>query len=137
MSAIGSVLLLMGCTNSDAKKPPLYSVSEAFLRARATKTVAPQFPMGCVLTAHLSVGVVQISFDEKGGVQAVDVVEAPCSQASVSLKTAISQWQFAFDFPPKKAIVRGKLTFYFQIDANGRGRVTAPESTQLWGDVET
>ncbi len=73
--------------------------------------------------------VVELQYDPKGDVVNTSVLEAPSRSIGESVIAALKQWKFV---PSKKQdgtpiSVRGKLTFYFEIDKDGNGRVQNPK----------
>jgi TonB family protein len=104
-------------------------VGEDGMRKSASKTVMPTYPEEAVKKREQGVAVIELVYDAKGDVVSTDVLEAPSKSIGDSVVRALKQWKFV---PSKKedgtpVSVRGKLTFYFEIDKEGNGRVQNPK----------
>jgi hypothetical protein len=70
-----------------------------------------------------------VQYDGKGDVTKVSILEAPADTIGDTVTQALKQWKFV----PSKRMdgtpvnIRGKLTFYFEIDKDGKGRVENPK----------
>ena len=72
---------------------------------------------------------VELQYDAKGDVVNTAVLETPSKSVGDAVVIAVKQWKFV---PSKKTdgtavSVRGKLTFYFEIDKEGKGLVQNPK----------
>lgn len=104
-------------------------VGEDGMRKSAAKTVLPSYPEEALKKRQHGVAVVELEYDAKGDVVSSFVLEAPSKSIGDAVVTAVKQWKFV---PSKKqdgtpVSVRGKLTFYFEIDQEGKGRVQNPK----------
>lgn len=104
-------------------------VGEDGMRKSASKTVMPLYPEEALKKREQGVTVVEVQYDSKGDVVSTSVLEAPSKSIGDAAVTAIKQWKFV---PSKKqdgtpVSVRGKLTFYFEIDKDGKGMVQNPK----------
>lgn len=104
-------------------------VGEDGMRKSASKTVMPSYPDEALKKRQQGVAVVEVEYDAKGDVVSSSIVEAPAKSIGDAVISAVRQWKFV---PSKKqdgtpVSVRGKLTFYFEIDKEGKGRVQNPK----------
>jgi TonB family protein len=104
-------------------------VGEDGMRKSASKIVMPSYPNEALKKREQGVAVVELEYDAKGEVVNTTVLETPSKSIGEAVVRAIKQWKFA---PSKKqdgtpVSVRGKLTFYFEIDKEGNGRVQNPK----------
>jgi len=104
-------------------------VNEDGMRKSASRTVMPLYPEDAIKKREQGVAVVEVQYDAKGDVVNTAVVEAPSRSIADAMLTAVKQWKFV---PSKKedgtpVSVRGKLTFYFEIDKEGKGVVKNPK----------
>jgi len=104
-------------------------VGEDGMRKSAYKTVMPSYPEEALKKRQQGVAVVELQYDAKGDVVSTSVLEAPSKSIGDAVVVALKQWKFV---PSKKedgtpVSVRGKLTFYFEIDKEGNGRVQNPK----------
>jgi TonB family protein len=104
-------------------------VGEDGMRKSASKTVMPSYPEDAVKKRQQGVAVVELEYDPKGDVVSSFILEAPSKSIGDAVVSAVKQWKFV---PSKKqdgtpVSVRGKLTFYFEIDKQGNGRVQNPK----------
>ncbi len=104
-------------------------VGEDGMRKSASKTVMPSYPEEALKKRQQGVAVVELQYDAKGDVVSTSVLEAPSKSIGDSVVIALTQWKFV---PSKKrdgtpVSVRGKLTFYFEIDNEGNGLVQNPK----------
>jgi TonB family protein len=119
------------------KLPPMESeqnelpirVGEDGMRKSASKTVMPSYPEDALKRRQQGVAVVELEYDPKGDVVSSYILEAPSKSIGAAVVSATKQWKFV---PSKKqdgtpVSVRGKLTFYFEIDKEGNGRVQNPK----------
>ena len=105
------------------------SVGEDGMRKSASKTVMPSYPEDALKKRQQGVAVVELQYDAKGDVVKTSVLEAPSKSIGDAVVVALKQWKFV---PSKKQdgtpiSVRGKLTFYFEIDKEGKGLVQNPK----------
>lgn len=104
-------------------------VGEDGMRKSASKTVMPSYPEEAVKKREQGVVVVELQYDAKGDVVNASVLETPSRSIGDAVVIAVKQWKFV---PSKKidgtaVSVRGKLTFYFEIDKDGKGLVQNPK----------
>jgi TonB family protein len=104
-------------------------VGEDGMRKSASKTVMPLYPEDALKKREQGVTVVELQYDAKGDVVGSFVLEAPSKSIGDAVVKAVKQWKFV---PSKKedgtpVSIRGKLTFYFDIDKEGKGRVQNPK----------
>jgi TonB family protein len=104
-------------------------VGEDGMRKSASKTVMPSYPEDSLKKRQQGVAVVELEYDPKGDVVSSYILEAPSKSIGDAVVSATKQWKFV---PSKKqdgtpVSVRGKLTFYFEIDKEGNGRVQNPK----------
>ena len=112
----------------DQNEQPI-RVGEDGMRKSASKTVMPSYPEDALKKREQGVAVVELQYDVNGDVVNASVLEAPSRSIGDAVVTALKQWKFV---PSKKqdgtpVSVRGKLTFYFEIDKEGNGRVQNPK----------
>jgi TonB family protein len=89
----------------------------------------PLYPEEALKKREHGVAVIELQFDAKGDVVDTSVLEAPSKSIADAVVVAAKQWKFV---PTKKrdgtpVSIRGKLTFYFEIDKDGKGRVQDPK----------
>ena len=104
-------------------------VNEDGMRKSASKTVMPSYPADALKKREQGVTVVEVQYDDKGDVVTTSVLESPSQSIGDAVERAVRQWKFV---PSKKqdgtaVSIRGKLTFYFEIDKDGKGRVLNPK----------
>ncbi len=104
-------------------------VNEDGMRKSAAKTVMPSYPEDALKKREQGVAVVEVQYDPKGDVVNTAVLEAPSKSIGEAVVRAVKEWKFV---PSKKldgtaVSVRGKLTFYFEIDRDGKGLVQNPK----------
>jgi TonB family protein len=104
-------------------------VGEDGMRKSASKTVMPTYPEEALKKRAQGVAVVEVQYDAKGDVVSTTVLEAPSKSIGDAAVRATKQWKFV---PSKKqdgtpVSIRGKLTFYFEIDKDGKGLVQNPK----------
>lgn len=108
---------------------PIVRVGEDGMRKSAAKTVMPAYPEEAVKKRLQGTVVVELQYDSKGNVTSVSVLEAPAGSIGAVVAQAVKKWKFV----PSKTIdgkpvsIRGKLTFYFEIDKGGKGLVNNPK----------
>jgi TonB family protein len=108
---------------------PAILVGEDGMRKSATKTVMPAYPQEALKKRLHGVCVSEVQYDGKGDVTKVSILEGPADTIGDSVTQALKQWKFV----PSKRMdgtpvnIRGKLTFYFEIDKDGKGRVENPK----------
>ena len=113
---------------SEQNEQPI-RVGEDGMRKSAAKTVMPSYPAEALRKREQGVAVVELQYDAKGEVVNVSVLESPSRSIGDAVVTALKQWKFV---PSKKqdgtpVSVRGKLTFYFEINNEGKGLVQNPK----------
>jgi TonB family protein len=104
-------------------------VGEDGMRKSASKTVMPSYPEEAIKKRQQGVAVVELVYDANGDVIKTYVLEAPSKSIGDAVVISLKQWKFV---PSKKqdgtpVSVRGKLTFYFEIDNKSNGRVQNPK----------
>lgn len=104
-------------------------VGEDGMRKSASKTVMPSYPEEALKKREQGVAVVELQYDAKGDVDSTSILEAPSKSIGDAVARATKQWKFV---PSKKqdgtpVSIRGKLTFYFEIDKDGKGLVQNPK----------
>ena len=105
-------------------------VGEDGIRKSASKTVMPLYPEEALKKREQGVAVIELEFDAKGDVVDISVLETPSKSIGDAVVIAAKQWKFV---PTRKkgdgapVSIRGKLTFYFEIDKDGKGRVQNPK----------
>lgn len=103
-------------------------VGEDGVRRAAIRVVLPEYPKESIRNRKSGVGVAEILYDGDGNVINVASLEAPDDECSRSIIYALRQWKFEpskVDGVPVN--VKGKLTFYFEIDNKGNGKVRSPK----------
>ena len=103
-------------------------VGEDGMRKSTAHAVMPTYPEDALKKRQQGVAVVELEYDAKGDVVSSFILEAPSKSIGDAVISAVRQWKFV---PSKKhdgtpVSVRGKLTFYFEIDKEGKGRVQNP-----------
>lgn len=113
-------------------KPPqneeAIRVGEDGIRKSASKTLMPSYPAEALKKRAHGVAVIALQYDTRGDVVHTAVLETPSKSIGDAVELAVKQWKFV---PSKKqdgtpVSVRGKLTFYFEIDKDGKGQVQNP-----------
>jgi len=104
-------------------------VGEDGMRKSTSHAVMPSYPEDALKKRQQGVAVVELEYDAKGDVVSTSILEAPSKSIGDAVVSAVRQWKF---IPSKKedgtpVSVRGKLTFYFEIDKEGKGRVQNPK----------
>ena len=103
------------------------TVTEQALRHYAIKTVMPKYPAAARRKGAQGVVVAQLEVNEQGGLNKIEVLEAPDPSIEEAVRQAISEWRFKPATIGGKAVpLRGKLTFYYVIE-KGKGRVKNPQ----------
>ena len=102
--------------------------SEASLRKIATKVVMPNYPHESIKRGAKGVAVAELVIGVAGDVSNAEVLEAPDALIEKAVLEAVKQWKFR---PTNvkgggPVSVRGKLTFYFEINEKGQGKVENP-----------
>jgi TonB family protein len=108
---------------------PLVIVGEDGIRKSAVKTVMPTYPGEALKKREQGTVVVELQYDSKGDVTDVSILESPTASISTAVSQAAKQWKFAGSktMDGKSVNIRGKLTFYFEIDKTGKGLVNNPK----------
>jgi len=123
--------LLKTLANEEQSGEPVLRVGEDGMRKSAEKTVLPAYPEGAVKRAQQGVAVAEAQYDGKGVVTDASVLESPSPEIGQAVVDALRQWKFKpSTLDGKPVSVRGKLTFYFVIGEDGRGRVENPKQFQ-------
>jgi TonB family protein len=104
-------------------------VGEDGIRKSASKTYMPLYPQEALGKQQQGVAVVEVQYDGKGEVTSVVVLEAPAKSIGEAVVEAVKRWKFVPSRTQegKPVSIRGKLTFYFVIDKEGKGRVENPK----------
>jgi TonB family protein len=106
-------------------------VGEDGMRRSASKTIAPAYPEEDVRKRQQGVAVAEVQYNGKGNVTDATILEAPTPSIGQAVITAVKQWKFIPSTLKGEPIsVRGKLTFYFVLDANQKGHVENPKRFQ-------
>jgi TonB family protein len=117
-------------TEKDSGQGPLpIRVGEDGMRKSASKTVMPEYPQDALKKQQKGPAIVEVQYDGQGEVTDVAVLQAPATSIGDAVVHAVRQWRFtpSKDQNGKPVSIRGKLTFYFLIDAQGKGRVENPK----------
>jgi TonB family protein len=126
---VGRAFLEKLSPKESKQKEEAIRVGEDGMRKSASKTTMPSYPEAALKKHEQGVAVVEVEYDAKGDVVNTNVLETPSKSIGDAVVRAIKQWKF---IPSKKqdgtpVSVRGKLTFYFEIDKEGIGRVQNPK----------
>lgn len=106
-------------------------VGEDGIRKSAAKIVMPLYPKDSERKRVNGVTVTEIQYNGNGDVTEVVVLTAPDSAIRKSIEDALAKWKFTPSKLGEKPVsVRGKITFYFVIDAKGKGKVENPKQFQ-------
>ena len=132
--ALGGIVLLalalVGLVRAARQQPSSQAhhvtIHELSARRLATKTALPQYPPDSLQHRARGVAVVEITFGVDGRVEEARAMQAPDAACEYAVVRAVRRWEFRpLNGPNKRpAIVTTKLTFYFDIDASGRGTVS-------------
>jgi TonB family protein len=78
------------------------------------------------------VAVAELQFNGEGDVVDVKIVESPDAETGNAVLEALKQWKFkpSQTIDGKPVSIRGKITFYFSIDPQGKGEVKNPKQYQ-------
>lgn len=97
------------------------------MRAAAVRAILPAYPTRSVSVGTEGVAVAELELAEDGSVRRVTVLESPDLEITREVGAVLKQWKFAIRTPEGMAgfPVRGKLTYYFVIEA-GNGVVLTP-----------
>jgi TonB family protein len=112
-----------------AQDPPAILVGEDGMRKSAAKAVMPVYPQEALKKRVQGVVVSELQYDGKGEVTRVSILETPASTIGDAVTQAVKQWKFVPSKRPDGTPVniRGKLTFYFEVDKDGKGHVENPK----------
>lgn len=106
-------------------------VGEDGIRKSAAKMVMPAYPKESLKTRTKGVAVSEIQYDGGGKVTDVKILQSPDAATAKSVEDALRQWEFTpSKLDDKPVSVRGKITFYFVVDAKGKGKVENPKQFQ-------
>lgn len=123
--------LLKTLPREEAADEAVVRVGEDGMRKSAEKTVMPVYPEDALKNAQQGVAVVEAQYNGKGEVTDAVVLEAPSPAIGQAVVEAARQWKFKPSTLAGKPIsIRGKLTFYFVIGEDGKGRVENPKQFQ-------
>src|SRR6202040_3412128 len=112
-------------------KERVVRVDEDGIRKSASKSTMPEYPDDAVKDRKQGVAVAELQYDGKGDVTEATILEAPASIIGQAVINAIKQWKFKpSTYKSEPISVRGKLTFYFVLDKDGKGRVENPKQFQ-------
>lgn len=112
-------------------KETVVRVGEDGMRHSASKIVMPVYPEEDLRKHQQGVVVIEAQYNGKGVVTDATLVEAPTPSLGQAAISAVNQWKFTPSTLKGEMIsVRGKLTFYFVIDENQKGRVENPKRFQ-------
>jgi TonB family protein len=114
---------------NEAQKGQAIRVGEDGMRKSVAKTIMPVYPEEALRKRQQGVTVIELEYDGKGDVSNVTVVQAPAVTIGEAASKAVAQWKFVPSKTQdgKPVSIRGKLTFYFEIDKDGKGRVENPK----------
>jgi TonB family protein len=89
----------------------------------------PSYPDDALKKREQGVAVVELTYDPKGNVVDTSVLDVPSKSIGDAVVKAVKEWKFVPSKKPDGTIVsvRGKLTFYFEIDKAGKGIVQNPK----------
>lgn len=124
------VVAYLDKTENESSQGPLpIRVGEDGMRKSAQKTVMPEYPTSAQKKREQGPAIVELEYDGKGEVTDVVLLQAPASSIGDAVVYAVRQWRFipSKDQNGNPVHIRGKLTFYFSIDAQGRARVENPK----------
>lgn len=113
--------------------PPqsIINVAELTLRRGATKMVMPEYPSESVKNHSTGIAVAQIEINADGEVDKLEVLEAPDLPIKNEVSGAVKQWRFQPQTIHGSPVrIRGKLTFYFVFDEEGRATVKNPKQPE-------
>lgn len=104
-------------------------VGEDGIRKSASKIVMPLYPEDAKKKRQQGPAIVEVQYDGNGDVTDVVVLEAPATSIGDAVSKAVWQWRFvpSKDQHGKPVNIRGKLTFYFSFDSEGKPRVENPK----------
>lgn len=125
----------------------LVSISELSMRANAVRSVLPIYPADCVQQGVSGVAVAEVLVDDRGQVESVKVLSAPCESMREAVRVAAMAWRFAptelLDSRSSRRVptrVDTKLTFYFEIRGSRPGvsgpAASGPSSSRKRGVIE-
>ena len=110
---------------------PVVKVGEDGIRKSAAQTVMPVYPKESLKKRVKGVAVAEVQYNGNGDVTEVKILESPDATTGEAVVKAMLQWKFKPSKLDEKPIsIRGKITFYFVIDANGKGGVENPKQFQ-------
>lgn len=125
--AVAATLLKKGTERVPQDEQPI-RVGEDGMRKSASKTVMPSYPADSLKKRQQGPAIVDAQYDGDGNVTSVSVLEAPCKPIGDAVVEAIRLWKFVPSKAAGKPVnIRGKLTFYFEIDKDGKGLVQNPK----------
>jgi hypothetical protein len=108
--------------------------SEWGLRTAATMAPKPEYPAASLTTRVAGVVVASVRFELDGKLSTLEILEAPDPHTAAAVRNALARWVV----PPTqvlgretKSLIRGKLTFYFQV-RDGKGVVLDPDEMPGW-----
>ncbi len=105
-----------------AAQAPAAKTAEISLRRLAVTSVTPEYPASSIKAGVSGIAVADLVAAATGGVQSVEVLEAPDQAIADAVRAALNQWTFpAAPFP-----MQAKMTFYFRIE-QGKGQVLNPQ----------
>ncbi|MBL8122479.1 MAG: energy transducer TonB [Blastocatellia bacterium] len=103
-------------------------VGEDGIRRSISKLTMPAYPNESLKKRVKGVVVAEIQFNGEGDLTDVKVLESPDTKTGDAVVTAARSWKFVpSQFEGKPISVRGKITFYFEVDGKGRGLVRNPK----------
>lgn len=110
---------------------PVVKVGEDGIRKSAAQTVMPIYPKESLKKRVKGVAVAEVQYNGNGDVTEVKILESPDAATGEAVVKAMWQWKFKPSRLDEKPIsIRGKITFYFVIDAKGKGGVENPKQFQ-------
>jgi TonB family protein len=129
--ALAKIALAAEEPPAPAVDEPIVTVGEDGIRRSASKIVMPVYPEAARKKGVKGVAVIELRYDGKGEVTETKVLQAPDATTAQAVVEATRQWKFTPSKLEGQSIsVRGKLTFYFLIDDNGKAEVRNPRQYQ-------
>jgi TonB family protein len=123
--------LLKTLSKENQSSEQVVRVGEDGMRKSAAKTVIPVYPKDAIRKEQQGIAVIEAQYNGKGEVIDTAVLEAPSETIGQAVIDAVKQWKFTPSSLNGEPIsVRGKLTFYFVIDRDKKGRVENPKQFQ-------
>ncbi len=88
----------------------------------------PLYPRESLKNRVKGVVVAELQHDGTGRVTELRILQSPDSWTGKAVSKAVISWLFLpIQYEGRPVSVRGKITFYFEIDSKGRGQVKNPK----------